>query len=228
MSGATPQPQPPSQPPARKRRRMSRAEREQQMLDVAEQVFGERGYQGTSMDEIADRCGVSKPMLYEYFGSKDGLLVACVSRSKAELLDVTQKAMAGATTPEDILWRGMLAYFSFVDAHSGSFAMLLREPVAPSPETAEAVEATRRQQSTLIAGVLAMFAPGAPDAAIEAYTQIIMGASERVALWQATRPDVSAEDAARYMTDFCRQGLSPYLAPSPEPADGGQAPPERR
>ena len=106
---------------------MSRAERERQMLDVAEQVFGERGYQGTSMDEIAERCGVSKPMLYEYFGSKDGLLVACVGRSKAELLDVTQKAMAGATDPEDILWRGMVAYFGFIDAHSKSFAMLLRE-----------------------------------------------------------------------------------------------------
>lgn len=220
MNAATPQ------PPAR-RRRMSRAAREQQMLDVAEEVFGERGYQATSMDEIAERCGVSKPMLYEYFGSKDGLLVACVTRSKAELLDVTQKAMAGATTPEDILWRGMVAYFSFIDSHSNSFAMLLREPAAASAETAEAVEATRRQQSTLIAGVLATFAPSAPADAIEAYTQIIMGASERMALWLTSRPDVSAEDAARHMTDFCRQGLSPYLAPASPPA-GGEAPPEPR
>ncbi|WP_242608942.1 TetR/AcrR family transcriptional regulator [Actinomadura formosensis] len=220
MSGATP-------PPPSRRRRMARAERERQMLDVAEEVFGERGYQATSMDEIAERCGVSKPMLYEYFGSKDGLLVACVSRSKAELLDVTQKAMAGATTAEDILWRGMVAYFSFIDSHSKSFAMLLREPIAASAETAEAVEATRRQQSTLIAGVLTMFAPSAPGDVIEAYTQIIMGASERMALWQTSRPDVSAQDAARYMTGFCRQGLSPYLAPPPPPA-GGEVPPELR
>ncbi|TDC45242.1 TetR/AcrR family transcriptional regulator [Actinomadura sp. KC345] len=200
---------------------MSRAEREQQMLDVAEEVFGERGYQATSMDEIAERCGVSKPMLYEYFGSKDGLLVACVGRSKAELLDVTQKAMAGATDPEDILSRGMVAYFSFIDSHSRSFAMLLREPMAATPVTAEAVESTRRQQSTLISGVLATFAPSAPADVIEAYTQIIMGASERLALWLTSRPDVSAEDAARHMTDFCRRGLSPYLASGGE---GGRAP----
>ncbi|TDC77777.1 TetR/AcrR family transcriptional regulator [Actinomadura sp. 7K507] len=200
---------------------MSRAERERQMLDVAEEVFGERGYQATSMDEIAERCGVSKPMLYEYFGSKDGLLVACVGRSKAELLDVTQKAMAGATNPEDILWRGMVAYFSFIDTHSRSFAMLLREPTAATPGTAEAIEATRRQQSTLIAGVLATFAPSAPAGVIEAYTQIIIGASERLALWQTSRPDVPAEEAARYMTDFCRQGLSPYL---PSAGEAGRAP----
>ncbi|MFS2294370.1 MAG: TetR/AcrR family transcriptional regulator, partial [Actinomadura sp.] len=138
MSDATPRPP---------RRRMSRAERERQMLDVAEEVFGERGYQATSMDEIAERCGVSKPMLYEYFGSKDGLLAACVGRSKAELLDVTQKAMAGATTPQDILWRGMVAYFEFMDAHGKSYAMLMREPMAASAETIEALESTRRQQS---------------------------------------------------------------------------------
>ncbi len=205
MSGATP-------PPPPRRRRMSRADRERQMLDVAERVFGEQGYQATSMDEIAERCGVSKPMLYEYFGSKDGLLLACISRSKAELLDVTQKAMAGATDPEDVMWRGMVAYFGFIDAHSRSFAMLLREPFAASPEAVEAVEATRRQQSTLIAGVLATFAPAAPPEAVEAFTEIIIGASERLAQWRTRRPEVSVEDAARYMTDFCRQGLGPYLA----------------
>ena len=212
MSDATPRPA---------RRRMSRAERERQMLDVAEEVFGERGYQATSMDEIAERCGVSKPMLYEYFGSKDGLLVACVGRSKAELFDVTQKAMAGAADPEDILWRGMLAYFEFMDAHSKSFAMLMREPMAASPETIEAVESTRRQQSTLIAGVLATFAPTAPRDAIDAYTEIIIGASERLAQWRTRRPEVSAHDAARHMTDFCRHGLSPYL---PGAGEGDRGP----
>ncbi|TDC59393.1 TetR/AcrR family transcriptional regulator, partial [Actinomadura sp. GC306] len=192
-----------------------------QMLDVAEEVFGERGYQATSMDEIAERCGVSKPMLYEYFGSKDGLLVACVGRSKAELLDVTQKAMAGAVTPRDILWRGMVAYFEFMEAHGKSYGMLMSEPMAASAQTIEAVESTRRQQSTLIAGVLATFAPSAPAAAIDAYTEIIIGASERLAQWRARRPEMSAQDAARHMTDFCWHGLSPFVT---DAGEGGPAP----
>lgn len=115
----------------------------------------------------------------------------------------------------------MVAYFEFIDEHSRSFAMLLREPTAASPETIEAVESTRRQQSTLIAGVLATFAPSAPSGAVAAYTEIIIGASERLAQWQTSRPDVSAKDAARYMTDFCWKGLSPYLS-------AGEAPPEPR
>ncbi|MFB4319753.1 TetR/AcrR family transcriptional regulator [Actinomadura sp. 21ATH] len=201
-------------PPSPRRRRMSRAERERQMLDVAEEVFGERGYRGTSMDEIAERCGVSKPMLYEYFGSKDGLLMACVARSQAELHEVTQKAVAGATTPRDVLWRGMVAYFSFIDSHSRSFAMvlqLLRNPVGGPPETPEAIEGIRRQQTALISGVLATFAAGAPAEAIEAYTEIILGASERLSVWRTRRPDVSVEQTARYITDFCWHGLSPYF-----------------
>lgn len=190
---------------------MSRAERERQMLDVAEEVFGEHGYRGTSMDEIADRCGVSKPMLYDHFGSKDGLLLACMTRSKAELYEATQKAMAGATAPEDVLWRGMVAYFAFIDAHGRSFVMLRDELMATPPETADAMEATRRQQSTLIAGVLAAFAPAAPADAVDAFTEIIVGGCERLSLWRTRRPEVSVEDAARYMTDFCLRGLSPYL-----------------
>lgn len=205
MSAGTPR-------PPQRRRRMSRADRERQMLDVAEEVFGERGYQGISMDEIAERCGVSKPMLYEYFGSKDGLFAACVDRSKAELLDVTRKAMAAASTPEDVLWHAMVAYFTFVDEHSTSFAMLLSRPTAGSWKTVDAVEAIRRQQGTLISEALTAFAPHIGEQAIAAFTEIIIGACERLAQWRTWHPEVTAEDAARYMTDFCWKGLSPYLA----------------
>jgi AcrR family transcriptional regulator len=197
-------------PPPR-RRRMSRADRERQMLDVAEEIFGARGYAATSMDEVAERCGVSKPMIYEYFGSKEGLLVACIARSRAELFDVTHKAMAGATDPKDILTRGMTAYFEFVGSHSRSFATLLTDHGGP-PESVEAIRETRAQQSDLIAGVLRTFAPARPEPELAAFTEIIMGGSERLALWQTGRPDVAARDAAAYMIDFCWQGLAPYVA----------------
>jgi AcrR family transcriptional regulator len=191
---------------------MSRAERERQMLDVAEEVFAELGYRSVSMEEIADRCGVSKPMLYEYFGSKDGLLRAAIARSRAGLYQATQAAMAEATTPHEVLWRGMLAYFVFTDEHRRSMAMVLQEPLVLSAAGAD-IEATRRQQSGLIAPILAAFAPDAPTQAIEAYTEIIIGACERLTLWRLQRPEVTAEEAARYVTDFCWQGLGSYLTP---------------
>jgi AcrR family transcriptional regulator len=220
---------------------MSRAERERQMLDVAEEVFAERGYRAASMDEIAERCGVSKPMLYEYFGSKDGLLMAAIDRSRAELYEATRAAMDGAATPEEVVWRGMLAYFEFMDAHSRSFAMLLQEPMVGPPATGEAIEQARRQQSGLIAPIIAALAPEMPGPEVEAYTEIIIGACERLALWRLHRPEVTARDAARYMTDFTWNAVRPHLdapvsVPSPAPGvprsegspDDRTAPPHRR
>src|SRR5688500_7867062 len=90
------------------RRRMARADRERQMLQVAEQVFASRGYQAASMDEIAEQVGVSKPMLYAYFGSKDGLLLACIRRARAELHEVTTAAIAEGGSALDVLRRGLV------------------------------------------------------------------------------------------------------------------------
>ncbi len=207
---------------------MSRAERQQQMLEIAEELFAAQGYHGVSMEEIAERCGVSKPMLYEYFGSKDGLLCAAIARSRTALYEATSAAMAQGQGPYDVLWRGMLAYFEFMDAHNRSVAMLLQEPMVASG-TAEAIEATRRQQSGLIGGVLAAFAPGAPPHATEAYTEIIIGACERLTLWRTRNPEITAHEAARHMTDFCWRGLSPYLTEAERaiPHDAATAPGRR-
>lgn len=196
--------------PAR-RKRMSRAEREDQMLSVAEEVFAERGYRAASMDEIAERCGVSKPMLYEYFGSKDGLLLACLGRARAELHRVTSEAMAQGHDPLDVLTRGLVAYYTFSSAHSRSFALLMHEPMALPDATIEAVEDVRRQQHDLIAPVIAAWAPHLDPDEVEAYTEIIIGACERISLWCTRRPEITPEQAARYTLDFCWGGLSGML-----------------
>src|SRR3954447_9652887 len=68
-------------------RLMPRAEREEQMLEVAGEVFAERGFHAASMDEIAERADISKPMLYAYFGNKEGLYSAYMDRIGRSLLD---------------------------------------------------------------------------------------------------------------------------------------------
>src|SRR3954471_16258736 len=107
---------------------MSRAERERQMLDVAEEVFAEQGYAVVSMEEIAVRVGVSKPMLYEYFGSKEGLPLATIGRARTELFETTASAIQAAETAEDKLRSGYLAYFRFNEAHRRA-----RAPAPPGP-----------------------------------------------------------------------------------------------
>ncbi|MBC6460067.1 TetR/AcrR family transcriptional regulator [Actinomadura sp. HBU206391] len=195
---------------------MPRPERERQMLDIAEEVFAEQGYRAASMDDIAERVGVSKPMLYEYFGSKDGLLSACVARIRTDLYEATQEAMAGAASPEDVLWRGLLAYFTFMDRHNRALAVIAQQPMLIPAAAADAIEATRRQQSGLTATLLAAFAPDASPRAVEAYAEIIIGACERVSIWQARHPEVTPEEAARHVMDFSWRGLRDAAA-SPGP-----------
>jgi AcrR family transcriptional regulator len=185
---------------------MSRAEREQQMLDVAEEVFAEQGYAVVSMEEIAVRVGVSKPMLYEYFGSKEGLLLATIGRARTELFETTASAIQAAETAEDKLRSGYLAYFRFNEAHRRAWLVLLQEPVLHRGAAGE-IEATRRQQPDLITAQMEQLAPDRPRRDLEAYAEMIVGASERLALWRTRNPEVSVEEAARQMMDLTWRGL---------------------
>src|SRR4051794_4592033 len=73
-------------PAPQRSRRLPRAEREKQMLEVAARLFGQQGYDATSMDDIASACGVTKPMLYQYFGSKEGLYQTLLARAGTYVL----------------------------------------------------------------------------------------------------------------------------------------------
>src|SRR3954470_6292147 len=110
------------------RRRLPRAEREEKMLDAALGVFTARGFDAASMDEIAAASGITKPMLYSYFGSKEGLYLACIDRAARPLIEALR---AAAVVPEDDparrLWAGTRAYLGWVDAHRELWARFFLE-----------------------------------------------------------------------------------------------------
>src|SRR5437588_7813778 len=86
------------------RRRMPRPERERQMLQVAGRSFAARGFHAVSMDEIAEQAGISKPMLYHYFGSKEGLYTAYVRQQGNALLEGMRNATEASAPPAQRLW----------------------------------------------------------------------------------------------------------------------------
>ncbi|WP_307870419.1 TetR/AcrR family transcriptional regulator [Saccharopolyspora endophytica] len=193
--------------PASGRKRMSRAERETQILEVAERVFADDGYQATSMDDIAGQVGLSKPMLYEYFGSKEGLLLACLQRSKAELLEATSRAAAEATSPEQKLYDCQLAFFRFSDDHAQAWALLRNEFSIPSASVNTELEAIRVQQRYFTADLLRSVCEDLDHEQAEAYAEAIIGASERLALWRDHHPEVTAEKATEHMIALFAPGL---------------------
>lgn len=183
---------------------MGRAARERQILDVAVAVFTERGYAGTSMDAVAERVGVTKPVLYTHFGSKEGLLLACITRARAELLAVTTAAVAAAGGPEDMLRRGIQAFFDYLDAQGPTWTLLYSEPtVGP-----DALEEIRGQQTGFIAALLAAQAPDAEPQRLTGWAQVIVGACERLALWRGREPRVTSTEATEYLMDLAWTGLA--------------------
>src|SRR2546425_13151993 len=82
------------------RTKVPRAVREPQMLDAAVAVFAERGYHGASMDEIAAGAGVTKPMVYSYFGSKEDLYLACIDHARTRLMEAGGEAGEGGGGPQ--------------------------------------------------------------------------------------------------------------------------------
>lgn len=194
--------------PGTKRRRMPRAQRERQMIAVAEEIFAERGYQASSMDEIAERVGVSKPMIYEYFGSKEGLLVACIRQARAELLATTMTAVEGIASAEDALRGGLVAFFAFIDSHRRSWEVLRQEAAVAGQAAMDEIEGIRQQQTEVNSALFASFMPDVPARELEAYAEIVVGSCERLATWYVGRDDVTAEDAAAILMRMLWSGLS--------------------
>ena len=168
------------------------------MVAAAERLFSERGYHGVSMDEIAAASGISKPMLYEYFGSKEGLLLACVERARGRLFEEIAAAVRQADEPERALRAGVEAFLSFADQQRATWVVLFGE----GGRFGETAGAIRAEQSGLIAQLLREL-PGwtaEPDAEqLDAIAHVFVGAAEAVAFWAVDHPEVPLERVADHL-----------------------------
>ncbi len=171
------------------RKRLPRAEREQRMLDAAQHVFGQTTFAAASMEEIAERSGITKALLYQYFASKEGLYEATIERGRAELFDALQAAVADEATGAARLVAFVNGYFDYIEARRGAAWLLYGEA------SSVAVNAMRDPSAELIAELLAdtMAERGrTPDPdALTILAHALVGAGEQVARWWIGRDDVS-------------------------------------
>jgi AcrR family transcriptional regulator len=181
------------------------------MLEVAERLMAERGYHAVSVDELAAEVGVSKPMVYAYFGSKEGLLVGAIRRARTGLLEAIVHAVDGLTDPEEVLRRGLLAAFEFIDQHNAAWRMLRQELNLNQGPAAEEFEAIRQQQTEFNAVLISSLVDSRLQLSpleLEAYGEIIVGACERLAVWRDRHPEVTAEEASGHVMALIWPGLA--------------------
>jgi AcrR family transcriptional regulator len=139
--------------------RLPAEQRRTQLLSVAVEVFGERGFHATSMDEVAEAAGVTKPVLYQHFPSKRALYRELLDDVDAQLVARLVEATAGAASLRERVEAGFAAYFRFVAENRAAFRLLFGASVRNDPEFAVVAERAIDHIAALIADLIEIDAP---------------------------------------------------------------------
>ena len=215
---------------------MPREVREREMVAVARRLFAQRGYDDVSMAEIARGAGVSKPLVYAYFESKERLFLACVEHATLELMHELEEATPPSLPPDVRLWRGLLAVFTFIEDSRETWSVL--HPAGAPAEGRFAAGAARANEAMtgLIARLLRDAAVsggidrGVAREATEPLAHALVGAVQAVAAWWREHPDEPRERTALRMMNFAWVGLDSlvagrlWLPPAEGPAASGRTP----
>ncbi|MET0703806.1 MAG: TetR/AcrR family transcriptional regulator [Mycobacterium sp.] len=187
-------------------KRLPRAVREQQMLDAAVQVFSVNGYHETSMDAIAAKAEISKPMLYLYYGSKEDLFGACLTRELGRFVEAVRADVDFKLAPKDMLRNTILSFLSYIDANRASWIVLYTQATS-SQAFAHTVREGRERIIDLVARLLSAGTRNPePGADFHMMSIALVGAGEAVAT-RVSAGDVDVDDAAELMINLFWRGL---------------------
>ncbi len=200
---------------AHRRKRLPRAVRSEQLLKLADRLFAERGFHGASMDELASRAGVSKPVIYDHFGSKERLFALCVRRTGEALAEQVDAEVRKETDPRTRLRAGSIAYFRFLQGQLQAWAVLFAEEEARDARFAAEAARIRHRQSELMLELMAETTGTTPShqgrERLEAMTLAVAGAYESLSLWWREHPEVPPEQLADWLLDLLWPGLEQLM-----------------
>lgn len=197
-----------------RRRRLPAAERREQLLHVARGVFARRGVDAASIEEIAERAGVSRPIVYGHFGDKSGLFAVVVDREMQQVAARITEALAQGS-PRQRFERGLLAFLAYVRDEPDGFALLSRHTPLRAEEGA--VSSLLGQIADRVSGTLApvLAANGFERRAAPIYAHALIGMATAVGLWWSERRRPSIEKVAAHVAALGWMGLR-HLPRRPE------------
>ncbi|MGV9414367.1 TetR/AcrR family transcriptional regulator [Nocardia sp. NPDC003693] len=199
-------------PAPQRRTRMSREARAAQLLDIAEHLFATRGFEGTSIEDIAREAGVTRPIVYSHYQSKDVILLECARRARAELEsrirepEVLIEAGAGI---EAVMQRAGEILFELLERDPRRWMALFNPSAALTPELAEQLTELRRKTIERIAEMVAHFSGGTAIDTPFAYA--ISGVGEQLGRWWIANPEVPKDHVVALYRDFITGGLANRL-----------------
>jgi AcrR family transcriptional regulator len=204
---------------ARPRVRMTGAQRRQQLLDIGRELFGQKGYEATSIEEIAARADVSKPVVYEHFGGKEGLYAVVVDREMQRLLDRFTSALSAPGHPREMLERAALVLLEYIEEDTDGFRVLTRDaPVTSGVGTFSSLIGEVARKVEHILG-RQFDSRGYDPQLAELYSQALVGMVALVGQWWLDTRSPGKHEVAAHLVNLAYNGLS-HLDPQPDLVDG--------
>jgi AcrR family transcriptional regulator len=191
--------------------------REAQILDVAKQLFATKGYPKTSIEDIAKAAGVTRPVIYDHFGSKDDVYLACVRSARNELEVIFANAAASSEDPGEQLFAAFDAYFEFIERDSASWDVLFGPGATAAGPAGSKVADLRFDTVSLLAGLIAPAVPQVDTQAVEAMAHFLSGAGEQLAKWWRKNPQIPRQQVSGYAMAYSWLGLERLVEAARKP-----------
>ena len=181
------------------------------MLESAHALFAERGFAAVTMDDVADAVGVTKPLLYSYWGNKEQLFLACLERSAEALFDRLLAAVREADEPAEAVRAAVRVFFAFVDQERAAWHVIF-DPSSPMDgQIAEKVALHRARLAGLLAEAFLEMVPKRHRervrTEVEGRSHAVLGAAEALARWWLRTGALSAAEAAELLIETVVPGL---------------------
>ncbi len=190
-----------------KRVRMTGAERREQLLGVARSVFAERGYEASAVEEIAERAGVSKPVVYQHFGGKEGIYAVVVDREVTALTIAITSALVDAPHPRLAAEQAADAFLRYIEDREEGFRILVRDaPSGPSSGTfASVISDVAAAAEELL--LKEFNGRGFDKRTAPMYARMLVGATAMVGEWWLDVRKPSREVVAAHIVNLMWNGL---------------------
>ena len=184
---------------------MSAVKRRAQLLATARDVFAQKGYHGTSMDDLADLAGITKPVLYQHFASKRDLYLELLDDMRERLVHELDHVPL-SDHPEELLTEGIVAFFRFMANDESAFRLMFEASEA-DPEVAKRVQAAREEIAERTARVIAAHG-GTLDPEVAAWA--VVGMCELVSHWWLDHPSSrgTSEEMAALVARLAWHGVA--------------------
>jgi AcrR family transcriptional regulator len=199
---------------ARPRVRMTGAQRRQQLLAIGRELFGQKGFEATSIEEIAARADVSKPVVYEHFGGKEGLYAVVVDRELQKVLDRFTSALSESGHPRVLLERAALALLDYIEEDTTGFRVLTRD--APVTSGVGTFSSLIGELARNVEHILAdqFDGRGYDPRMAELYSQALVGMVALVGQWWLDSRSPAKHEVAAHLVNLAYNGLA-HLDPEP-------------